>query len=215
MSGSPFAWRVLVACALKGVEYESQLLSFQAGDTKTAAFRALNPRGTVPVLVDGELVLTESLAIVHYLDQTHPSPSLFGEGAEETARRWSQALDLEGHFVVDARTVARACFRDQVEEQWEPLQAAVARIDDELARLSDLLGDGARSDDDVSILDVIAYPALMQLLRGLDKPIAASLERSSKRLAERHPPLFAWRERFASRPGIDATYPPHWRDADG
>src|SRR5215813_8198463 len=75
-SGSPFAWRVLLAAELKRIPYESRLLEFSKGDLKTPEFLALNPRGKVPVIRDGDVVLAESLAIIAYLERKHPDRAL-------------------------------------------------------------------------------------------------------------------------------------------
>lgn len=84
----PYAWRVLLAAELKGVPYESHLLSFQAKDHKAPAFLAMNPRGKVPVLKDGGRVVTESMAIMHYIDGLATGPSLFGDSIDERTAVW-------------------------------------------------------------------------------------------------------------------------------
>ncbi len=50
-----------------GLEYEKHLIGSRTGETETTEFRALNPRGKIPVLQDGDFVLAESAAIVNYL----------------------------------------------------------------------------------------------------------------------------------------------------
>lgn len=55
------------ALAELGVEYVSKPIGPRTGETQTAEFRALNPKEKIPVMVDGDLVLTESAAIVTYL----------------------------------------------------------------------------------------------------------------------------------------------------
>ena len=85
ISGSPYAWRVMLALEVKQVPYVSRLLDSSKGDLKTGEFLRLNPRGQVPVLTHGDYVLTESLAILAYLDREFPTPPLFGARAYETA----------------------------------------------------------------------------------------------------------------------------------
>src|SRR5678815_3853312 len=87
-SGSPFAWRVMLTLEVKGLAYESKLLEFSKGDHKTAAYLQLNPRGKVPTLKDGGFVLTESFAIMSYLDRKYPDPLLFGTTPEENGLIW-------------------------------------------------------------------------------------------------------------------------------
>src|SRR3954470_18066619 len=68
-SGSPFAWRVMLTLEVKRLSYESKLLEFSKSEHKTPSFLRLNPRGKIPVLKDGDLVLYESLAIMAYLEK--------------------------------------------------------------------------------------------------------------------------------------------------
>ena len=85
-----------------GVPYAARLIGPRTGETQTPAFRALNPKEKVPVLVDGDLVLTESAAIVTYLGDKHggltPKP-----GGAERARydEWMSFILME----LDAHTL--------------------------------------------------------------------------------------------------------------
>ena len=81
-----------------GAPYETVRLDL-AG-TKSPDYLALNPNGTVPLLIDGEFVLTQNVAILHYLAELHPHAHLLGDG---TARgradvlRWLCLLDSDLH----------------------------------------------------------------------------------------------------------------------
>ena len=75
-SGSPFAWRVLLALEFKKLPYVPHLLQFSKQEHKSPQMLALNPRGRVPVLKDGDYVCFESLAILYYLDLKYPRPPL-------------------------------------------------------------------------------------------------------------------------------------------
>ena len=57
------------------LDYETKLIGSRTGETQTEAFRLLNPKEKIPVLVDGNLVLTESAAIVTYLGDTYGKDS--------------------------------------------------------------------------------------------------------------------------------------------
>lgn len=70
------AWRTRIALALKGLAYDQQGVDLRTGAQKSEAFVALNPQGMVPALeVDGA-VLTQSPAILEWLEETHPAPAL-------------------------------------------------------------------------------------------------------------------------------------------
>ncbi|EQD47332.1 protein containing Glutathione S-transferase, partial [mine drainage metagenome] len=63
-SGSPYAWRVLLALEHKGLPYTAHLLQFSKQEHKSPHLLQMNPRGRVPVLKDGDYVCFESLAIL-------------------------------------------------------------------------------------------------------------------------------------------------------
>ena len=94
-SGSPYAWKVWLALEHKTIPYELKLLSFDRGDTKAPAFRALNPRGTVPTITDGKVTLWESNAIVEYLEERYREKPLLPTdlAARATIRRIAAEAD--------------------------------------------------------------------------------------------------------------------------
>ncbi len=75
-SMSPNTRRALVALEEHGVAYELVPVDLMSGEQKTEAYRALNPTGRVPTLVDGDLILWESNAILEYLTAAHPEKGL-------------------------------------------------------------------------------------------------------------------------------------------
>ena len=85
---SSASYRVRIALALKGLAYESVPVHLVrgGGQQHSAAFAKLNPAELVPVLVDGSVTLTQSLAIIEYLDELHPEPALLPADAPGRAR---------------------------------------------------------------------------------------------------------------------------------
>jgi maleylacetoacetate isomerase len=81
------AYRVRVALRLKGVAFRETFLDLRAGDQFAADFLALNPEGAVPTLIaeDGA-TLSQSLAILEYLEERHPEPPLLPAGPAARAR---------------------------------------------------------------------------------------------------------------------------------
>lgn len=74
---SSAAWRVRIALALKGIPHAQGFRHLRRGEQSAPDFVAINPQGLVPALeVAGEGVLTQSLAIVEWLDETQPGPKL-------------------------------------------------------------------------------------------------------------------------------------------
>lgn len=83
---SSAAFRVRIALNLKGLAWEPEVVWLPSGEQGRESYRKLNPSGLVPTLVDGDLHLTQSMAIIEYLDETHPEPPLLARGPAARAR---------------------------------------------------------------------------------------------------------------------------------
>jgi maleylacetoacetate isomerase len=111
---SSASFRVRIALNLKGLAYDYVPVHLVKGEQFAAAFRALNPAELVPVLqLDGGTVLTQSLAIIEYLEQTYPEPPLLPPAAVERAyvRAVAFAIACEIHPLNNLR-VLRYLVRD-------------------------------------------------------------------------------------------------------
>lgn len=90
---SSAAYRVRIALELKGLTPERAFVHLRRNAQREDGYLALNPQGLVPALVtDDGAVLTQSLAIVEYLEETHPAPPLLPAGASARARVRALAL---------------------------------------------------------------------------------------------------------------------------
>jgi len=89
---SSAAYRVRIALNLKGLKVEHRFVHLRRGEQRAAGYLALNPQGLVPTLEVGERRLTQSLAIIEYLEERHPLPPLLPPGAED--RAWVRAIAL-------------------------------------------------------------------------------------------------------------------------
>lgn len=78
--------RLRIVLNLKGLNWDYVAVDLRAEAHFDAAFKALNPQGFVPTLVDGDLVLTQSPAIIEWLEERHPTPALLPANANERAR---------------------------------------------------------------------------------------------------------------------------------
>jgi maleylacetoacetate isomerase len=101
---SQASYRVRIALALKGVPFETVALDLLKGEHAQADYRALNPGMAVPTLIAGDNPpLTQSLAILEYLDETHPEPPLLPRGPHARAhvRALAQMVAMDAHpFIV-------------------------------------------------------------------------------------------------------------------
>ncbi|HEX4871227.1 MAG TPA: maleylacetoacetate isomerase [Nevskiaceae bacterium] len=93
---SSASYRVRLGLNLKGLAYEYRPVHLlrEGGEQHSPAYRALNPEGRVPLLLDGELRLGQSLAILEYLDERHPQPPLLPADPALRARVRQFALAL-------------------------------------------------------------------------------------------------------------------------
>jgi maleylpyruvate isomerase len=93
---SSAAYRVRIALNVKGLAYQPVLVDLRDGAQRAPEFLKINPQGLVPVLEDGDAVLTQSLPILNYLEERYPEPALL-------------PADLPGRARARAIAVAIAC----------------------------------------------------------------------------------------------------------
>jgi glutathione S-transferase len=194
-SGSPYAWRVWLALAHKGIAFDWKLLSFDAGDLQKPSFHAINPREKVPAIVDDGFALYESSAILEYLDDKQPEPRLFSANVRERATQRRMIREADAYFAEAMEHLLQAIAEKKPADA-EPMRVEIARW--EAILTSDFLA-GA-----LSAADFTLYP------------MAALLERVGKRSqampADLIPPrLAAWMTRMAALDIVQKTRPPHWK----
>jgi maleylacetoacetate isomerase len=91
---SSAAYRVRIALNLKRIDYESRPVNLVDGEQKSAAYRALNPQGFVPMLEIDDHRLTQSLAIIAYLEQTRSETQLLPAEPADQAHVRAMALTI-------------------------------------------------------------------------------------------------------------------------
>lgn len=99
---SSASWRLRIALALKGVAYDNVFHHLRKGEQRDPAYLKLNPQGLVPTLeLDDGVALTQSLAILEWLEETHPQPPLLPVEPIERAhaRAFALAIACEIHSV--------------------------------------------------------------------------------------------------------------------
>jgi maleylacetoacetate isomerase len=91
---SSACYRVRIALKLKGVDYETRQVDLREDEQKSAEYRSLNPQGLVPMLeIDGHR-LTQSLAIINYLDIRYPNQPLIPASAADRAHVVAMAMAI-------------------------------------------------------------------------------------------------------------------------
>jgi glutathione S-transferase len=206
-AGSPYAWRVWFALEHKALPYDRKVLSFTDGDLKKPDYLAINPRGKVPTIVDGELRLHESAAILEYLDDAYPDSGerLFPGALRDRALVRQLVCEADNYFVAPMnRLLQRVLFAKR--EEWDAARIAAARdeVAAELARWSEPVGGGYLAGR-LSAADFTLYPMIAISLR-------CEKRKPDLGLRERIPaPLVAWMARIEALPFFATTYPPNWK----
>ena len=96
---SSAAYRVRIALNLKGLAYEPVFVHLRRGEQEGETYRAVNPQGLVPALETEDGVIAQSLAIIEYLEETHPTPPLLPADpfARAQVRRMAQIVACDIH----------------------------------------------------------------------------------------------------------------------
>jgi len=104
---SSASFRVRIAMNYKGLKYESEIVSLPKGEHLEVKYKSVSSQGLVPVLEDGGRILTQSLAIIEYLDEVHPGPKLLPSDPLDRAyvRAFSQIIACEIHPLNNLRTL--------------------------------------------------------------------------------------------------------------
>jgi len=208
-SGSPYAWRVQLALEHKALAYERKVLSFSAGDTRKPEFIALNPRHTVPTLVDGDFVLYESNAITAYLDDAYPGRGapLFPGDARMRATVWRLMMEVDNYVDKAIDGVTTYAFATKPEERDpQKLDAARKAVTEEFAQMTRYMkGDflvGPLSAADFSLYPMVAFMYRTRVkLPDFDADSLLT------------PELKRWKTRMDALPYLEKTIPPHWKQS--
>jgi glutathione S-transferase len=212
VSGSPYSWRVMLALERKGLAYTSHQLQLSRQEHKSPQMLAMNFRGRVPVLKDGDYVVFESLAILYYLDLKYPDPPLFGRSPEEAGVIMRVICEYQSYAESHVMKLVRALFFSEYEAPQDELAQSMHVVANEARSIEARL---AKSDwvvgETISAADMVIFPALQALLRALRKPDGADLSSRFLPLEVNYPALSRWIARMEAMPGYDRTYPPHWR----
>ena len=107
---SSASYRVRIALNLKGVSAEHLPHHLRKGEQCAPAYLAINPQGLVPTLqADAGEILTQSLAIIEWLDETHPEPPLLPKDPlrRARARAFAMVLACDTHPVQNLKVLAR------------------------------------------------------------------------------------------------------------
>jgi len=204
-SGSPYAWKVWLALEHKGIPYELKLLSFDRGDTKTREYRAINPRGRVPAIVDGGFALRESSVIVEYLEERYPQNPLLPREAAARATVRRLAVEADGDLAPAISRLFEITLYAEKPASTAEIQEAHDKILAELALLEAELKEPYFAGE-LSLADFALFPHIRMLKRIDDRQPGKGI--ADSRLP---PKLRSWKQRVETLPYYEKTVPPHWK----
>jgi glutathione S-transferase len=199
---APSPRRARILLAEKGVAHETVMVDLAHGEQLGEAFRAINPRCTVPVLrVEGGALLRDNAAIAAYLEAAYPEPALMGRTPLEKAEiaSWNWRIEFEGLMAIaealrnSSPAMAHRALPGPVDYEQIPelAQRGVARLKhfvDELeSHLAgrEFVASGAFSLADITAVVMIDFARVAKVKPG-----------------EQHPNLLRWRAAMAQRPAM-------------
>lgn len=205
-SGSPFAWRVWLALEHKQLPYTLKMLSFQNGDHKKPEYLAINPRHQVPSIVDDGFALTESSAIVEYLEEKYPERGIFPRVVRDKAVVRRKMLEVINHVAPAAMPLNRAVlFKSEADWDKAVIAEARAKCVAEVPAIDALIEGPFVAGSAVGIGDYTLYPIVALSLRCDKKRPETALG------SELSPKARDWMKRIEALPYFEKTLPPHWK----
>ena len=211
-SGSPYSWRVLLALEYKRLEYTGHLLQFSKQEHKSPQMLAMNFRGRVPILKDGDYITFESLAVLYYLDQKYREPPIFGRTPEEAGVIMRVICEYESYAQPPLMRIVEQMFgsrpggeRPDLGDDMHLVAREARSIEARLAHSDWVVGES------FSAADMMIYPDIRLLLRVLQRPQAHEFAARFLPMEINYPAIGRWLERVAALPGHERTWPPHWR----
>ena len=204
MSGSPFVRRTELVLTEKGVDYKLITLSRVDGELQSPEHLARNPRGRVPVLENGDLLLYESQAIVEYLEERYPEPALvpadFGDRGHMRVAEMECLIYFGGALTKVAQNVFTVTPEKRDPDKVSDALAGVSAELDRLEQRGTSRGGTYLMGGDITRADLTWLPFVELVGRaGVDID------------TDKYGWTKGWRAALATRPSYDKTYPAHWR----
>lgn len=193
---SPYGWTARMACTEKGVPHRMQV-----ADTASPEHQKLHPFGKIPVLVHGDRVVFETLAIAHYVDRAFEGPALqpVDHLGQTEMLRWISIVNGYCFATMNGLIKARmAVLQTGTEADPELLETFKAPLARQLDLVADALSSHAfLAGSRFTLADAFLFPQLFY---------AAQTPEGAEAVSAR-PAVRAWLDIMAGRPGVEASGP--------
>ncbi|XP_070532811.1 glutathione S-transferase A-like [Ptychodera flava] len=206
-SGSGPCWRVMIALEEKGLSgYGNKLISFEKKEHKSEEILKLNPRGQVPTLKHGNIVINESMAGIFYLEDTFKGQGTELIPSDPAKKALVLQRTMESNNLGDKmRELMFYFFRNKDNIDEAKVGQLKAALKDEVliweGYLKELGGDSFIAGKDFTLADCCLFPIVAVLVRqGMD------LDKSV-------PNLGKYYKTVKERPSAQASWPPHFKES--
>lgn len=197
---SPPSWAVELVLEEKGLPFARHLLSFDEGEHRTPQMLARNPRGTVPVLTDGNVVLYQVLAILQYIERTYPEPALMPRAGSEAAKGLNRLHEAANLKDVGMRLFAYLMRHDAEERDPIRVDAMMSAFDHELGFWEQYYTQSKwAAGDNLSIADLLTFVYVATAVHLGFKP------------ETKHPHVAAAYLAVRERPSVVKSWPKPWK----
>jgi glutathione S-transferase len=184
--------KVRLCLAELGVACEVVTIDLAAGAQRAADYLRINPNGVVPTLVDGDLVLWESSAILLYLAEKYPHGGLLPTALDERARVYKWLVWQPATFNPPRQRLVAELARPDAERDQATIDALRGTIARNLETLAEALGAGEYLLGRYTLADLVMLPHLAAL-HDAQFPLPGTVQRYRERLAARP----AWQQALA------------------
>ncbi len=189
---SPNCQRVKVVLEEKKLPYETIPVDLRKKEQKEPEFLKLNPRGKVPVMIDGETVLYESRVINEYLEEQYPEPPLMPKAPAQRAKLRLLMDYALTELIAPHQRIREQMVKDEKERNPAVIESAKRELIDMLRRFEHELGDQPYLAGDFSLLDAAVIPRFLRFAEWNVLP-DPSLPRVGK-----------WLQRMKDRPAVQS-----------
>ncbi len=207
LPGSFYAWRVQLGLGHKGVSHELKKVNLGAGDAKTGSYLAMNPRGKVPAMRDGDFTLYESAAILEYLDDKYPdTPRLYPKDIEQRARVRRMICEVDNYWFPHAMSMAINLYFKSDEADWneDEIKAAREGMFAELKYYESQIAEDTFFGE-MTAAEYAVYPMLAHTARfDLRRPALGFRDAIG-------PKVRKLMDRVEAQPFFADTFPAHWK----
>ncbi|KAL0479067.1 glutathione S-transferase [Acrasis kona] len=202
-SGSPYSWRIQLFLHEKNIEFESKQVQFSKKETRTDEFLKMNPRGKIPVLQDGDIIMYESMAIIAYLEEKYGplGPSI--KNPNERAKVLTRTYEAENYLLVQGYDFLRYIYGFKQDKE-----AAIKNYDaliEEMSKWEKYLETAKFfAGEDLTLVDCLVVPFLYAAERSGFDYKAHGFSKISQYVEENR-----------NRSSFVASSPPHYKETPG